>query len=78
MTAEQRTEIAGTYWNHEAAVSLRMLVKDGGLQMKINGDAAEALRPYAPAHFHLAALPPGVNVDVHYVAADAGNRAAWR
>jgi hypothetical protein len=72
LTAAQRTEIVGTYWNHEGAMSLQMLVKDGGLAMGINGDSAQDLRPYAPGHFHLAALPPGVDVDIHYVAASAG------
>jgi hypothetical protein len=60
------------YWNREAALTLRMLVKDENLQMEINGDAAQALRPYAPGHFHPAALPPGVEVDIHFVAAEAG------
>jgi hypothetical protein len=72
LTAAQRTEIVGTYWNHEGAMSLQMLVKDGGLAMGINGDSAQDLRPYAPGHFHSAALPPGVDVDIQYVAASAG------
>jgi CubicO group peptidase (beta-lactamase class C family) len=72
LTAAQREEIVGTYWNLGGALSLRMLVKDGGLAMGINGDSAEDLRAYAPGHFHPAALPPGVDVDIHFVAAGAG------
>jgi hypothetical protein len=72
MTAEQMATIAGTYWGREDDDFTRLRVKDGKLQMDVGRDDFHELKPFAPAHFHVANVPWGDDIDVHFVAADAG------
>ena len=72
MTGEQMATMAGTYWGREDDDFTRLRVKDGKLQMDVGQDDFHELKPFAPAHFHVANVPWGDNVDIHFVAADAG------
>ena len=72
MTAEQMATIAGIYWGREEDDFAKLRVKDGKLQMDVGQDDFHELTPFAPAHFHVANVSWGDNVDIHFVAADAG------
>jgi CubicO group peptidase (beta-lactamase class C family) len=72
MTGEQMASIAGTYWGREDDDFTRLRFKDGKLQMDVGQDDFHELKPFAPAHFHVANVPWGDHVDIHFVAADAG------
>jgi CubicO group peptidase (beta-lactamase class C family) len=72
MTGEQMASIAGTYWGREDDDFTRLRVKDGKLQMDVGQDDFHELKPFAPAHFHVANVPWGDHVDIHFVAAGAG------
>ena len=64
--------IAGLYWLREGDDFTKVRVKDGKLQMDIGQDDFHELKPFAPAHFHVADVPWGNDIDIHFVAADAG------
>jgi CubicO group peptidase (beta-lactamase class C family) len=72
LSAEQMANIAGTYWGQEGDDFARIQVKDGKLEMDVGRDDFHELKPFAPAHFHVADVPWGNDVDIHVVAADAG------
>jgi CubicO group peptidase (beta-lactamase class C family) len=72
MTAEQMAAIAGTYWRREEDDFVALRVKDGKLQMNMGQDEFHDLKAFDPAHFHVADVPWGNNVDIHFVPADAG------
>jgi CubicO group peptidase (beta-lactamase class C family) len=72
MTGEQMAKIAGTYWGREDDDFTKIRVKDGKLQMDVGRDDFQELKPFAPGHFHVANVPWGNDVDIHFVAADAG------
>jgi hypothetical protein len=72
MTGEQMATIAGTYRGREDDDFTRLRVKDGKLEMDVGRDDFHELKPFAPAHFHVANVPWGDHVDIHFVAADAG------
>jgi CubicO group peptidase (beta-lactamase class C family) len=72
MTAEQMGTLAGTYWGREDDDFTKLRVKDGKLQMDVGQDDFHELKPFAPAHFHVADVPWGGDVDIHFVAADTG------
>jgi CubicO group peptidase (beta-lactamase class C family) len=71
LTAEQMAAIAGTYWNRENDDFEKVLVKDGKLQINLGGDELHALKPAGEAHFHVADVPWGDDVDIHFLAATA-------
>jgi CubicO group peptidase (beta-lactamase class C family) len=71
LTPEQMAAIAGTYWNREEDDFEKVLVKDGKLQINLGGDEFHALKPAGEAHFHVADVPWGDDVDIHYVVATA-------
>jgi CubicO group peptidase (beta-lactamase class C family) len=71
LTAEQMAAIAGTYWNREEDDFEKVLVKDGKLQINLGGDEFHALKPAGEAHFHVADVPWGDDVDIHFLAANA-------
>ena len=64
--------IAGMYWSREDDDFTNVQVKDGKLQIDIGQDDFHELKPFAPAHFHLADVPWGDHVDIHFIAADGG------
>jgi CubicO group peptidase (beta-lactamase class C family) len=72
ITAEQMAAIAGTYWRREEDDFVRLRVKDDKLQMDIGQDDFHDLKAFGPAHFHVANVPWGDHVDIHFVPADAG------
>ena len=72
MTGEQMAITAGTYWSSKDDDFIRLRVKDGKLQIDVGQDDFHELKPFAPAHFHVADVPWGEDVDLHFVAADAG------
>ena len=72
ITAEQMAAIAGMYWGREQDDFEKVQVKDGKLQMDVGRDDFHELKPFAPAHFHVANVPWGDDIDIHFVAADAG------
>jgi CubicO group peptidase (beta-lactamase class C family) len=71
LTAEQMTAIAGMYWHRDGDNFQRILVKDGKLQTDLSADGLHALEPFAEAHFHIADVSWGKDVDLHFVPADA-------
>ena len=72
MTPEQMAAIAGMYWGREEDDFEKVQVKDGKLQMDIGRDDFHELKPFAPAHFHVANVPWGDKIDIHFIAAGAG------
>jgi CubicO group peptidase (beta-lactamase class C family) len=73
MTWEQLTTIAGMYWDREEDDFANVQVKDGKLQIDVGRDDFHELKQFAPAHFHIADVPWGKDIDIHFVAADAGH-----
>jgi CubicO group peptidase (beta-lactamase class C family) len=71
LTAGQMALIAGTYWNREDDDFERVQVKDGKLQINLGGDELHTLKPAGEAHFHVADVPWGDDVDIHFLAATA-------
>lgn len=72
LTPERMAALAGLYWAREEDDFTKVLVKDGKLQMEFGRDEFHELKPFAPDHFHVAEVPWGNDVDLHFVAADAG------
>jgi CubicO group peptidase (beta-lactamase class C family) len=72
LTADQMTAIAGIYWHRESDDFTKIRVKDGKLQIDTDQDDFHELKPFAPAHFHVADVPWGNDVDLHFIPADAG------
>ena len=70
LTAEQMAAIAGLYWNREDDDFEKVQVKDGKLQIHLGGEF-RGLKPAGEAHFHVADVPWGDEVDIHFVAAAA-------
>jgi CubicO group peptidase (beta-lactamase class C family) len=72
MTQEEIAGIAGTYQKREDDEFITLRLKDGRLQMNTGGEDFHELKGFAPAHFHVVGVPWGNDVDIHFVAADAG------
>ena len=72
MTSAQMSAIAGMYWGREEDDFEKVQVKDGKLQMDIGRDDFHELQPFAPEHFHVANVPWGDKIDIHFIAGDAG------
>jgi CubicO group peptidase (beta-lactamase class C family) len=72
LTAEQMAAVAGTYWHRDGDGFQRILMKDGKLQTDLSSDGVHPLVPFAEAHFHIADVSWGNEVDLHFIAADAG------
>jgi CubicO group peptidase (beta-lactamase class C family) len=68
LTAEQMAAIAGLYWNREEDDFEKVQVKDGKLQIQLGGEF-RGLKPAGEAHFHVADVPWGDDVDIHYLGA---------
>ena len=49
-----------------------MQIKDGTLQLDVGVNDFHPLNQFAPAHFRVADVPWGNDVDLHFIAADAG------
>ena len=72
LTQEQMVAIAGMYWSREGDDFADVQVKDGKLKVDVDQDNWKELKQFAPGHFHVADVPWGERVDMHFVAADAG------
>ncbi|MDR3773593.1 MAG: hypothetical protein P4L26_09620, partial [Terracidiphilus sp.] len=72
LTAAQMEAIAGMYWNRDGDSFAKVQVKDGKLQIGFGRDEFHELKPFAPDHFHVADVPWGNDIDLHFVASDAG------
>lgn len=72
MNTEQMAAIAGMYWGREEDDFEKVQIKDGKLQMDIGRDDFHELQPFAPEHFHVANVPWGDKIDIHFIPADAG------
>ncbi|HJX94090.1 MAG TPA: hypothetical protein VJ324_00635, partial [Candidatus Acidoferrum sp.] len=70
LTTEQMAAIAGLYWNREDDDFERVQVKDGKLQIELGGEF-RGLKPAGEAHFHVADVPWGDDVDIHFLEATA-------
>ena len=70
LTAEQMAAIAGLYWNKEDDEFEKIQVKDGKLQIQLAGEF-RGLKPAGEAHFHIADVSWGDEVDIHFVAGTA-------
>jgi CubicO group peptidase (beta-lactamase class C family) len=71
-SAEQMTAIAGMYWGREEDDFTTVRVKDSKLQIDIGQDDFHELKPFAPGHFHVADVPWGNEIDLHFTPAEAG------
>jgi hypothetical protein len=72
MSTEQMAAMAGTYWKREDDDFRRIVVKGGKLQIDLGEEGFHALKPFAAGHFHVADVPWGEHIDIHFAAADAG------
>lgn len=72
MTAQQIAALAGPYWKRDGDDFQLILVKDGKLQIDLGEEGLHALKPFAEAHFHIADVPWGQDIDLHFVAGEAG------
>ncbi len=72
LSAEQMAAIAGMYWSREDDDFANVQVKDGKLKVDVGQDDFKELKQFAPEHFHIADVPWGERVDLHFVAADGG------
>jgi hypothetical protein len=71
LTAEQMTAMAGSYWDREDGF-IKLVVKDGKLEMEGERNDFHELVQFAPAHFHIADSASGEHNDLHFIAAEAG------
>ncbi len=65
-SAEQMAAFAGTYWNRENDAFEKVSVKDGKLHIGLGGDEVHPLKPAGEARFHVADVPWGDLVDIHF------------
>jgi len=72
MTAEQMAALAGTYWKRDDDDFQRILLKDGTPQVDFGADELHPLKAFAEAHFHIADVPWGEHLDIHFVAPVGG------
>jgi CubicO group peptidase (beta-lactamase class C family) len=72
LTSGQMATIAGTYWKRDDDDFQKILLKDGKLQIDLGGDDFHELKLFEEGHFHIADVPWGNDIDLHFVAADAG------
>ncbi len=68
-TAEQMAALAGTYWNRENDAFETVTVKDGKLHIGLNNGEVHPLKPAGEARFHVADVPWGDLVDIHFLPA---------
>ncbi len=69
LTAEQMAAIAGMYWNRKNDGFESISVKDGKLQIEFGSDEVHPLKLFGESHFHVADVPWGDQLDIHFVAA---------
>ena len=71
LTADQMNAIAGNYWDGDDQFA-KVIVKDGKLLLDVNRDDWHELIQFAPFHFHVGTEPWGNDIDLHFIAAEAG------
>jgi CubicO group peptidase (beta-lactamase class C family) len=73
LTAEQITAIAGTYWHREDDNFIKVLVREGKLQIEPGRGIIQVLKPAGEGRFNIADVPWGDDIDIHFVAATAAS-----
>jgi CubicO group peptidase (beta-lactamase class C family) len=71
LTAEQMTAIEGLYWNRENDGFERIVLKGGDLQIEFGSDEVHPLKLAGESRFHIAGVPWGDQLEIHFVAATA-------
>ena len=71
ITTDQMSAIAGNYWDGEDQFA-KVIIKDDKLLLDVNRDDWHELIQFAPAHFHVAGESWGEQIDLHFIAAEAG------
>jgi CubicO group peptidase (beta-lactamase class C family) len=71
LTTAQLEAFSGIYWNREDDEFLRVLLRDGKLQINPSGEEVYALKPVGGMHFHIADVPWGDDVDINFLNATA-------
>lgn len=66
LTTAQMAVIAGTYWNRKEDDFTTLSVKDGKLMLGDDPNDLHALKQFAPEHFHVADVPWGNDIDLHF------------
>ena len=67
LTAAQMEALAGVYWNRDDDEFVRVTLKDGKLEINPGGDEIYALKAAGESRFHIADVPWGDDVDIHFV-----------
>jgi len=71
LSAEQMAALAGIYWNREDDDFHKILVKDGKLQINVDGDEFHTLKPAGETGFHVADVPWGDQVEIRFLPASS-------
>ena len=71
LTAEQMTAIEGLYWNRENDGFEKIVLKSGNLQIEFGSNEVHPLKLAGESRFHIAGVPWGDQLDIHFVAATA-------
>ena len=74
LTAQQAAAMAGTYWFSKDDDFWTLRVKDGKLTVGDDPNDLHALKQFAPGHFHVADVPWGNDIDLHFLEGSAGKR----
>ena len=72
LTADQMAAMAGTYWSRKDDDYDIVQFKDGKLLFDTGVNDWHELKQFAPAHFHVADVSWGNDVDFHFIAASEG------
>jgi CubicO group peptidase (beta-lactamase class C family) len=67
LTEEPMAPLVGIYWNRADDTFENILVKDGKLQINLGGEEVHRLKAAEETHFHVAEVPWGDMVDIHFV-----------
>jgi CubicO group peptidase (beta-lactamase class C family) len=71
LTPEQMTAIEGLYWNRENDGFERIVLKGGNLEIAFGSDEVHPLKLAGESRFHIAGVPWGDQLEIHFVAATA-------
>jgi CubicO group peptidase (beta-lactamase class C family) len=69
LTGAQMDAMTGLYWNHENDGFEKIAIKDGKLQIEFGGDEVHPLKLAGESRFHVADVPWGDQLDIHFLAA---------
>jgi len=66
LTEQQLAGLAGLYWNRDDDQFVKAYVKEGKLRASLRGDQDFLLKPVSETFFHLAEVPFGEQVNLHF------------